>query len=212
MVVIGLTGGLGTGKTTVAKMFEELGATVLDADAMAHQVIEPRRLAWRRIVEGFGREILNEDETVNRRRLGLLVFANEEKRKQLEGIVHPQVLRELKRQVARLRRSRGVPAVVLDVPLLVEAGAQGLADAVVVVTAPQATQRERLRKKFGWTQDQLSRRIAAQLPLPAKVAVADFVIDNGDGVEATRTQVKQLWRRLKARRARRSSKSSISRR
>ena len=213
MIVIGLTGGLGTGKSTVAKIFQELGATVLDADVIAHRVMEPRRLAWRKIVELFGREVLNEDETINRRRLGLLVFANEDKRKQLEGVVHPQVLRDIKHDVARLRRVRGVPVVVVDVPLLIEAGAQDLADVLVVVTAPAEVQRERLRKKFGWTQDQLSRRIAAQLPLPAKVAVADHVIDNGDGVEATRTQVKQLWQRLKARRVRRSSnRSSTSRR
>ena len=213
MVIIGLTGGLGTGKSTVAKMLGEFGATVLDADVIAHQVMEPRRLAWRKIVEAFGREILNEDETINRRRLGLIVFANEERRKQLEAIVHPQVLREIKQQLGRLRRKHRLPAVVIDVPLLIEAGAQDLADVVVVVTAPAQAQRERLRKKFGWTEDELSRRIGAQMPLSAKAGLADHVIDNADGVEATRTQVKQLWQRLKARRVRRSSnRSSTSRR
>ena len=208
MVVIGVTGGVGTGKTTVANMLKRLGAVVLDADAMAHQAMEPRRLAWREIVKAFGEGVLNDDQTVNRKRLAALAFQDEQNRKRIERIIHPRVLREIKVRLHRLRRIRKMQVVVLDIPLLIEAGAQDLADVLVVVTAPADVQRERLRDKFGWTDEEITARISAQWDLSAKAALADLVVDNGDGVEATRTQVKRLWNRLVPH----SSKSSTSRR
>ena len=207
MVVIGVTGGVGTGKSTVAKMFKRFGAAVLDADVMAHEAMEPKRLAWRRIVNAFGEGILNEDQTVNRQRLASLVFRDAQRRRQLERILHPQVLRSLKQQVHRLRRSRRIRAVILDVPLLIEVGAQRLVDAVVVVTAPAQVQRERLKKKYGWSQTEVDARIGAQWDVSAKVALADHVIDNSDGVDATRTQVERIWNQLVAPRSSRSSTS-----
>ena len=207
MVVIGVTGGIGTGKSTVARMFHQLGATVLDADAIAHKLMEPRKLAWRRIVAAFGNGVLNADQTVNRRRLAAVVFADDELRRRLEAILHPGVMREIRRQAHQLGRSRRVPAVVLDVPLLVEVGAQDLADVLVVVTAPRAAQRERLKKQHGWTDDEIEARMRAQWDLAAKAALADHVVDNGNGVDATRTQVTQIWRRLEQARSKRSSTS-----
>ena len=103
MLVIGVTGGVGTGKSTVAGMFGRLGAVVLDADALAHQVMEPKRLAWRQIVKTFGEEILNDDQTINRRRLAATVFRDEPRRRRLEEIIHPQVLRLMKQRLHRLR-------------------------------------------------------------------------------------------------------------
>ncbi len=196
MVVIGVTGGVGTGKSTVANIFKQLGAVVLDADAMAHQVMEPKRLAWRQIVKTFGEGILNDDQTVNRRQLASVVFRDEQGRKRLERIIHPQVLRVMKQQLHRLRRSRRIKAVVLDVPLLVEVGARSWVDALVVVTAPPEVQRERLQKKYGWSDEETTARMDAQLELSAKVALADHVVDNADGVDATRTQVKRIWNQL----------------
>ena len=193
MVVIGVTGGVGTGKSTVAGMFKALGAVVLDADMIAHQVMEPKRLAWRRIVKVFGRGVLNDDESINRRQLAGLVFRDDDSRRRLERIVHPQVLREIRSRLRRLRRSRKVPAVVLDVPLLVEVGAQGLVDALVVVTAPPQIQRARLKDTHGWSDEEIRARVAAQWELSAKAALADDVIDNAGGVDATRTQVKRIW-------------------
>ena len=205
MVVIGVTGGVGSGKSTVAKMFEQLGATVLDADVMAHQVMEPKRLAWRHIVNAFGEEILNDDQTINRGRLAAHVFHDAERRQQLEQIIHPQVLRHMKQQLHRLR---GVRAVVLDVPLLLETGMEQHVDALVVVTAPLDVQRERLKKKFTWSEEEINERIAAQWDAAAKAALADYVVDNTGSVDATRTQVKRIWNRLAAP----NKRSSTSRR
>ena len=215
MVIIGVTGGLGTGKSTVAGMFKRLGAVVLDADHMAHHIMEPKRLAWRQIIQTFGGGVLNEDETINRRRLAALVFGDDAKRRQLERIVHPHVLREIKQTLHRLRRARKVRAVVLDVPLLLEVGAQRFVDALIVVAASPEAARERLATRPGWTQEEIDARMRAQWNVSAKVALADYVVDNSGGVDATRTQVKRLWNQLVKRtsRATRSSRpSSTSRR
>ena len=208
MVVIGVTGGVGTGKSTVAAMFKQFGAVVLDADAIAHHVMGPKQLAWRQIVKAFGRGVLNPDETVNRRRLAALVFQDEQRRRQLERIIHPRVLAHIKRQLHRLRRQRRITVVVLDVPLLLEVGAQDVADALVVVTAPPEAQRARLKDKHGWSDEETDARIGAQWDLSAKVALADYVVDNSDGVDTTRTQVKRIWKQL----APVNRPSSISRR
>ena len=196
MVVIGVTGGVGTGKSTVARMFYKLGATVLDADAIAHQVMEPKRVAWRQIVKAFGEGILDEDQAINRRRLAAVVFQDEERRKRLERIVHPHVLREIRGRLHRLRRLKRTRAVVLDVPLLMEVGADRLVDALVVVTAPPEVQRERLRATHGWSDEDTRARIAAQWDLSAKVDLAEYVVDNSDGVGSTRTQVTRIWNQL----------------
>lgn len=208
MVVIGVTGSVGTGKSTVAKMFAQLGAVVLDADALAHEAMEPKRLAWRKIVKLFGPAILNDDQSINRRALAARVFRDEGRRKQLEAILHPQVLRAIKQRMARLRRSRRTRAVVLDVPLLVEVGAHTWVDALVVVTAPPEVQRERLARTYGWTPEEIDARIAAQWDLAAKVALADFVVDNSQRVDATRRQVKDIWNRLARRHPRKPSSTS----
>ena len=207
MIVIGVTGGLGTGKSTVARMFQRLGAAVLDADAIAHEAMAPRRLAWRQVVRAFGAAVLNPDQTVNRARLAQRVFRDEQARRRLERIIHPQVLRELRQRMGRLRRARRVRAVVLDVPLLIEAGGAGVVDALVVVTAPPEVQRRRLARRHGWSAEETNRRIRAQWDLAAKAALADDVVDNSDGVDATRTQVKRIWRRLVPHRSRPSSTS-----
>ena len=202
MIVIGVTGGIGMGKSTVAGMFRQLGAVVLDADAIAHRVMEPKRLAWRQVVRAFGERVLNEDQTIQRRRLAEIVFSDDAARRRLERIIHPQVLREIKRELHRLKRSRKVVAVVLDVPLLIEAGAHHLADALVVVTAPPEAQRARLKDKHGWTDAEIDARAGAQLDLSAKAVLADYVVDNSDGVDATRTQVRRIWNLLERAKAR----------
>ena len=196
MVVIGVTGGVGSGKSTVAALFKRLGAVVLDADVIAHQLMEPKKLCWRKIVATFGRGILNDDETVNRRKLASVVFADAERRKALEEILHPQVMRQISYQLRDLRKSKRIKAVVLDVPLLLEVGGQKLVDMLVVVTVPRAVQLLRLQKKYGWTKEEVNARIDAQWDLSAKEALADTVVDNAANVDDTRRQVKQIWKQL----------------
>lgn len=201
MLVIGVTGGLGAGKSTVARLFGEHGAEVIDADTVAHAVMEPKKLAWRQVVKAFGRDILNTDETINRRWLAQKVFRDPRARAELEGIVHPQVLRHIRQQLrrlSRLRRGRNrdrVKAVVLDVPLLLETGSEALVDVVVVVTAPPKIQRQRLLGR-GMSEADATARMAAQWDLKKKLAKAQHVIENGSGMEHTRRRVTQLWNHL----------------
>ena len=200
MVVIGVTGGVGTGKSTVARMFARFGAVVLDADAIAHALMAPHGPAWRAIVKAFGPTILRPNRAVDRRGLAERVFGDPGARRRLERIVHPLVLREMARQLRRLTwRTPRVPAVVLDVPLLFEAGAQRLVDATVVVTAPRRVQQSRLRRERGWSDAEIRARCGAQWGLSAKVALADDVVRNGNGMAATRTQVARIWQKQVAR-------------
>ena len=194
MIAIGVTGSVGTGKSTVAKMFGELGAEIMDADAIAHEVMEPKRVAWRRIVKRFGEGVLLEDQTIDRRRLAAVVFNDAGARRELEAIIHPQVLQEIQRRLGQWKRRR-VKAAVVEVPLLFETQSQGMVDAVVVVTAPPEAQRQRLLKK-GFEPDDVDKRIAAQASQSAKAALADYQVDNAGSIEQTRRQVRDVWHRL----------------
>lgn len=194
MIVVGITGTVGTGKSTVAKMLKALGAEVIDADQLAHEAIQPRQPAWRHIVKTFGRTILKADGSIDRLALGQRVFRNLSARRRLERIIHPEVIRRTTMRLTQWRRQGRVRVVVLDVPLLVEAGMRKLVDRLVVVTAPASVQRQRLKAR-GWSESEIRRRIAAQWTLSAKVALADVVIDNGGGLVETRRQVKDLWNR-----------------
>ncbi len=204
MVVIGITGSFGTGKSTVAEFFKQLGAVVLDADALSREAVKPKKSAWRRIVKSFGRRVLNADATINRRKLADIVFKSSALRRKLEGIIHPQVMRAIKRSVREYRKKRSSPALVLDVPLLFEADAADWIDVLVVVTAPRRMQLSRLKKKYGLTRKDLDLRISAQMDLSAKAALADAVVDNGGSVESTRKQVERIWNQRVLRAAKRS--------
>jgi len=195
MIVIGVTGGVGTGKSTVARMFGALGAEVLDADAIARELMRPGQPVWRRIVKAFGRRMVREDRTLCRRALARVVFRDAAQRRRLERIVHPAVLAEIRRRIRHARRQRKT-AVVADIPLLVETGSHRWMDALVVVTARPAQQAARLRAKFGWSREDVQARQHAQMALKAKVALADHVVDNTGSVGVTRTQVKRLWKQL----------------
>jgi dephospho-CoA kinase len=195
MLVVGVTGGPGTGKSTVAGILEEWKAVVLDADHLAHEVMEPQKLAWRQTLQLFGDEIANADRTINRKKLAARIFRDDQARRQLEAIVHPRVVRRIQECLDRLEKNKRVHLVVLDVPLLIEAGMQGLVDALIVVTAKPAVQRQRLMAR-GWSEEEIARRIGAQMALSAKVALADYVIDTSQGLAATRTQLETLWQKL----------------
>ena len=197
MIVVGVTGGLGMGKSTVAKMFQELGAVALDADRLARDVIEPRKLAWRQVLKRFGDDLVHneEDVRINRKKLAARVFGDPKALKDLEAIVHPRVIREIRERLHRLKRNRRVRMVVLDVPLLFETGSNALAKVVVVVTATPKAVGARLRDR-GMSDDDAARRAAAQWDVSAKVALADHVINNSGSEQQTRRQVKELWDQL----------------
>jgi len=194
MLVIGITGGPGTGKSTVAAMFAELGAAVLDADAIAHALMRADQPAWAPIVERFGQEILAGRE-IDRTKLAGRVFRDAAARRQLEAIVHPLVERRMREELERLRGAGRCKAAVLDVPLLLETGGRAMVDLVVVVHAPPDVARQRLAAR-GWSDEETAGRTAAQWDLPTKMAMADAVIENGNGLDQTRRHVTQLWNRL----------------
>ena len=195
MIVVGLTGGVGTGKSTVARLLATHGAVVLDADALAHEALEPERPPARAIGRLFGRDIVNADRTINRAKLGRRVFASAAARRRLEAIVHPYVYRRIRQDLRRLRRD-GARVVVLDVPLLLETGGRTLADVVVVVTATPAVQRRRLKAR-GWSAREVAQRRRAQWALSRKIALADAVVENSNGLDNTRRQVNRLWKQLR---------------
>jgi len=177
MILVGLTGGVATGKSTVAKMFKECGAVVIDADELAHEVVKPGTPAWREIVAFFGKTVLNQDRSLNRQALGSIVFRNPKKRRQLERIIHPRVAREQARLTKQAARADPTAVVIYDVPLLFEAGIDTRVDKTLVVTADRETQLARLKKRNGMSRVEAIRRIRSQMPLSKKVRLADIVID-----------------------------------
>ncbi len=200
MVVIGLTGGIASGKSLVSSFLRELGAVVIDADLIAREVVAPGQPALAMIVEAFGPGILRPDGSLDRKALGALVFADPDLRKKLEEITHPFIIARIKEELARLAESCPDGVVVLDAPLLFEAGLEGLVDEVWVVYVDAATQLARLMSRDGLTRAEAEQRLAAQIPLAEKARRADRVIDNSGTPEATRAQVNRLWRELQERR------------
>lgn len=177
MILIGLTGGVATGKSTVAQMFEQCGAIVIDADALAQAVVQPFKPAWRDIVRTFGQKVLSPDRTINRQALGSIVFRYPAKRRRLERIIHPRVAREQQRLTREAARKDPNAVVLYDVPLLFEAGIDKRVQKIIVVTADQQTQIARLKKRNGLSQAEALRRIRSQMPLAKKARMADLVID-----------------------------------
>ena len=198
MIVIGITGGVATGKTTVAKMFERLGAKRVDADAIVHRLQRPGTPVFQRIVRRFGRSVLREGGTLCRQALGGIVFRDRRALRDLCRIVHPPVIAEIRRTLRRLRRRRPGSIVVVEVPLLFESGLASSMDHLVVVSAPVAVAFRRARKRSGLSRTAFERRWRAQMPLRRKAAQADWVINNGGTLAGARRQVEALWLRLKA--------------
>lgn len=201
--VLALSGGIGTGKSTVSAMLRARGAVVIDADEIVHRLQARGAPMLAELVAAFGPEILDAEGGLDRKRLGDRVFGDVEARRRLNSIVHPKVGIEMARQLDEARRA-GAPLVVLDVPLLFEgraSGARGGAsalpfEATVLVYAPRAVQLARTLARDGCSAEQAEARIAAQMPIDDKRALADHVIDNGGSLEATERQVDALWRQL----------------
>jgi dephospho-CoA kinase len=197
MVVVGLTGGVASGKSTVVSMFAEEGARVIDVDELSRVVVEPGRPAWHEIIAFFGREVLREDGALDRRRLGHIVFSDTRKRRELEQIVHPRVLEEYEKRLSLIREKTNQAIVIADVPLLMEVELEARFDRVIVVYAPPKSQKERLIKRDGLTEQAALERLTTQMPIEEKARRADSVIDNSGSLEETRRQVRRVYQGLK---------------
>jgi dephospho-CoA kinase len=198
MIVAGLTGGIATGKSTVAAVFEAAGARLIDADRIARDVVRKGTSAYRDIVAHFGMDVVCGDGEIDRRQLADIVFNDPAAQRALEDIVHPQVKREVDRRVDLIRRQAPEALVLLDIPLLFEAGMQEGLDAVIVVYAPERLQLERLMARDGLTESEALARIRAQMPIESKKALATRVIDNSGSREQTREQALEVYRQLAA--------------
>lgn len=190
-IVIGLTGGIASGKSTVSQMFRELQIPVIDADIIAREVVEQGKEAYKEIVDVFGEEILQADGELDRPKLGSIVFHNEEKRLRLNKIVHPAVRKEMNVQ-KDMYIKEGVQAVVLDIPLLFESKLTALVDRIVVVAVSPSMQLERLMKRNGFTEEDARARIDSQMPLAEKATLANKVIYNDGTIAETKAQLQLI--------------------
>ena len=196
MKIIGLTGGFKAGKSTVAKMLLELGAEVIDADKLARKALKPDSSTYKKIIKEFGEKFLDDEGRINRRKLAKLVFSNKEKLNLLNSIVHPYVIDKVKEKIYRTKQSNPDAIVIVDAPLLYEAGMQNMMDKIIVVSATKNKQIQRARETTSLSEYEVKRRIENQLPLSKKEKLADIVIENNGTLEDTRSQVKKMWKKF----------------
>jgi dephospho-CoA kinase len=192
MTIVGLTGSVGTGKSTVTKFFRQLGAYIIDWDELARAVVRPHSKAWKEIVEYFGKDFLNEDLTINRQKLAEVVFSDKEKVTKLNHIVHPEVLKEDERMTSEIKSLDPNALIIKDIPLLFELTRPVYVDRIVVVSASEQTQLKRL-EEMGMSREDAQSRIKSQLPLEEKIKSADFVINNDGSLEETKRQVEGIY-------------------
>jgi dephospho-CoA kinase len=196
MLLVGLTGGIASGKSTVSGMFADLGVPVICADELARAAVEPGSAALEEIRRAFGEEVLTEDGGLDRVAMARLVFQNEARRKLLESIIHPRVAEEQQKKLCHLERE-GHRMAIIDVPLLYESGWEKGFDLVIVVYAPREIQEKRLMERDGISLDDARARLNAQMPIDEKKKLADRVIDNTLGKAHTLDQVKEILVQLK---------------
>lgn len=193
ITVIGLTGNIGTGKSTVMSMLAALGATVIDADRVAHEVIAPGTPGWSQVVAAFGRGVVAADGAIDRARLGAIVFSDPAALARLEAITHPAIAIAIDQRLRAIERG----VVVLEAIKLIESGLYRNCDALWVVTCRPEQQLERLMRDRRMSEAEARQRIAAQPPQSEKIALADVVIDNSGSVEETRAQVEAAWKAIR---------------
>lgn len=194
-MIIGITGTVGAGKSTVARMFEKRGASRVDADRLAHEAIGKGKTPYRGVVRLFGREILKKNFAIDRKKLARRVFGDPRKLKQLNRLIHPYVLRRIREETKRaLKRNKGA-WIIVEVPLLHEAGLERMFDKVITVSCKSAVQKGRWRERGGSIAE-LEKRCASQLPLSYKARHSDYVVDNSGKKRETNAQVGRIWEHL----------------
>ncbi|MGH7902227.1 MAG: dephospho-CoA kinase [Thermodesulfobacteriota bacterium] len=197
MKVVGLTGNIASGKTEVAKIFKDLGAKIIDADQIAREIVKPGEIAWEEIRREFGDKILNSDRTINRLKLGEIVFKDNEKRERLNNITHPRIIERMKELIKKYKRDN-VKVVIIEATLIVEKG--GLKDTIddlIIVTADEEGQIKRIIERDELKRQDAISRINSQMPVSEKVKHATYVIDNSGTLGNTRIQVEEVWEKLK---------------
>jgi dephospho-CoA kinase len=193
-VIIGLTGGIGSGKSVVGAMLADLGAHVIDTDKIGHRVYAPGSEGFRRIVETFGAGIVAADGTIDRKRLGAVVFGDDERRHALNAIVHPLIFQEIMREIGETRSAGFDGPIVLEAPILVEAKGTGLVDQIWVVAAPPDAVRKRLMDSRNMTRAEIEARVAAQLDDAERRRHADVILENDGDLLSLRKVVEAAWR------------------
>jgi len=196
MLNVGLTGGIGSGKSTVARFLEDKGAVHLDIDLVAHEVEKPGSPAWREIIAAFGTSILREDRSIDREKLGKRVFQDPPARQLLNRIVHPAVYREWKKKIRDIEAARKDAIIISDIPLLIEVGWQKDVDLVLLVYISPDEQVRRVMKRNGLSREEALDRLRSQMPIDEKIPQADRIIDNGGDMDRTRQEVDRLWPEL----------------
>lgn len=195
MKLVGLTGGIASGKSTVAAILRRLGAAVIDADELARQVVQPGQIAWHEIVEAFGRDVLQADGSLDRPKLRKIVFDDPHARAKLEAMIHPRV-RALAEEKIRELAAAGYPVIVYEVPLLFEVGLHESIRPVILVACNPMTQRERIAQRDRVAAEEAQKTIDAQMSLEEKRKLADYVIENDGALEDLEQQVRRLWEQL----------------
>ena len=196
MLLIGLTGGIASGKTTVSNMFVKLGAHLIDADVIARDVVKPDKPAWKEIVSAFGESVLDDKKEIIREKLAAAIFNSPEKRKQLEAITHPRIIEEENRLINEIRKNNKPGIIILDAALLIEAGHHNRVDKLIVVYLNKNTQIKRLRKRDSLSFADAEKRLDSQMSLDEKVNLANYVIDNGKSPDEVEKQVSQIYKKL----------------
>lgn len=196
MIFAGLTGGIASGKSTASRFFKSLGANIIDADLLAREVVEPQKDAWLEIVEEFGPGVLMDDGSINRERLGDIIFSDPGKRERLNRIVHPRIREAEETLLRRFKEHDEVGVAILDAALLIEVGSQKRVDKVIIVWSDEETQVRRLMDRDGISREKAMEKLKSQMPLRAKLPFADYIIDNGKDLSYTKSQVEEIYREL----------------
>ncbi|QWU17863.1 dephospho-CoA kinase [Paenibacillus sophorae] len=195
-MIMGLTGGIASGKSTVSAILIEKGARLVDADAIAREVMLPGHEVLAAVTEYFGEGILLPDGTLNRTKLGDIVFHDPEALKALNGLTHPAIRRETRKRMQAMERETPERLIIVDIPLLFESGQEDMFERILVVYAPREVQLERLKSRNGLTQDQAEARLNSQMDIELKRSKADYIIDNSGDLADTERQIAVLWDRL----------------
>lgn len=197
-VVIGLTGGILSGKSTISQMLAEKGAVIIDADKIGHEAYKPHTKTWQELIDAFGKSILKENMEIDRKKLGEIVFNDTQALARLNGIVHPRMHSMMKEEIERLRGA-GIDVVVLEAAVLIEADWTDLVDEVWVAVAPEEVAVKRLQNRGGLSQEQARARIRSQLPPEERAKHADVIIDTDCELSQVRVKVEKLWQRIQKR-------------